>query len=1613
MTRKATLRTPLLLTVLLVTLTVLFSSLTLVPAKAFEIPKWTPTAIPDGVDVWDGSTVSASLQGSGTEEEPYLIQSAADFAYFYANTNESDLSYYKMTTDVAFGVTSYVRPPATVTSGKMTNAIAGTLDGDGHTVYNIGSSQGDYGSGRNNNAPYLFAGVKSGAVVKNITFDGVYLRSTASSTGFFGGFDLGATLENFAILNVHNTTRAGYNSGVIANSLGNSKYNAVDENSLLKEHVFEGITVQGYCTATGGYGGGLFGRIDPSCERIVFRNCDVDLLIYSPVGTSAVNVGTYLGNVCAGYVSDGNKAFIREILFENCVSRGKIIMENAINPSSAGGFIGSANVFDDGGANYLKKVTFKNCINETNIELTGTSFGAVGGFVGRLGTDLNLSDCINTGDITATATAAPERVYGQAVGGFVGYLCRAGHNYATLNNCAQNGDISASHTAGGIVGASTMISTGDQYLMSGCSISGSIVGGTCAGGVVGLGYDGYVVCGYAGCGKQVIGWGCNDSTHREAGLDIYKTSNFVSFVLESCAIRAEITLGDGTPGSVFLHRHVSGKAGFLTVDANSYIDTNCTNYMNGAALSNHTVNPTKTGTAYTAEDYPDAIPANPADYDHLQYGALAKLNENAYTNGYHFWKLDEDGKLTITYDLAITTPVDLSRAYNAKPMSVVVTPHSSVSTYTIHWQEYSETEGRYIYLDTPPVDAGSYRLEIKTYDLVGDYAESVFRTFEISPIVIDLSNVQWEYSTPFVYDKEEHVVSFAVDALALPHLTITYENASATNAGTYTATATVVSNNANVEVVGTLAPFAWEIQKAVLDISDLSVTDTVVNYNGTPVKLPLHGEVFDWDALDIFYSETPINAGSYHIYITIELGDTTNYSGLVGNQNFEADLTILPIQLVLVAEDSTVPYTGSPIAFPITVLDQEGNEVTVEPVVSITQNGVPVAPDQVVNVGEYVFHLSFGNNTNYSGAEVTATLTVEKTTPTFSITDANDLVYDGESHPINVVSSTGKDFTITYYLNGQKVTAPKDAGTYTIEVSSEADGNHYAAQETLTLVISPREGLTVTAEAEQHLTYTGESLAPKAKVSGINATYSFTYFRDGVEVPEAVNAGTYKVLIYALSPDGNTYGEREVTLVIDRAETIITAPNKTVTYSGSNQSITAKKNHNESGLSITYTKNGVEIPAPKDAGVYVVKIHFNGSTNYKMADAIATLTILPKEVSVPNLDWEYRDNFTYDGETHTVVLEDVDGDMFFVEYKNNSFVNAGTYEATATVYCTPNYVFASGFDSETFTLSWQIKRATFSLAGVSLRDATIPYDGLAHSLTINGTLPAGVSVTYSGSYTDVGTYEITATFSVDDPNNFDAAAIESMTATLRITPVDYDMSGVTLSDSTIIYDGESHTLAISGTLPDGVSVNLEGVGVEPGAYTVVAHFTGDSNHNPIPDMKATLYILKVAAEDADKGVKLDVPGGIPHGGRVSVQTPYLISDQYDTSHILKSSSVKALFDLTIKNAAGQSLDCGTIRVYLPVGEEYDGEAAPCIVRILLDEAGNVTEILPVEGVTVQDGYYVFETNSLDGTFGVVTKDSNVGLIIGIVAGALLVAGGVTFAVIKVVSMRRRDLEDDE
>ena len=160
------------------------------------------------------------------------------------------------------------------------------------------------------------------------------------------------------------------------------------------------------------------------------------------------------------------------------------------------------------------------------------------------------------------------------------------------------------------------------------------------------------------------------------------------------------------------------------------------------------------------------------------------------------------------------------------------------------------------------------------------------------------------------------------------------------------------------------------------------------------------------------------------------------------------------------------------------------------------------------------------------------------------------------------------------------------------------------------------------------------------------------------------------------------------------------------------------------GTTITYIGKEAHIDVGSyEATALLVKEGFNDKT------LKATLTI--NKASFENITFADA-SFEYDGAAHSIYVTGAPS-FATVTYSNNGKTDIGTYTVTATISAT-NYVALT----KTATLRITGKKIT----GITLEDATFPYDGKSHSLTISGELPNGVSVTYTNN-TDVGTATIT------------------------------------------------------------------------------------------------------------------------------------------------------------------------------------------------------------------------------------------------------------------------------
>ena len=167
------------------------------------------------------------------------------------------------------------------------------------------------------------------------------------------------------------------------------------------------------------------------------------------------------------------------------------------------------------------------------------------------------------------------------------------------------------------------------------------------------------------------------------------------------------------------------------------------------------------------------------------------------------------------------------------------------------------------------------------------------------------------------------------------------------------------------------------------------------------------------------------------------------------------------------------------------------------------------------------------------------------------------------------------------------------------------------------------------------------------------------------------------------------------------------------------------------------------------------------------------------------------------------------------------------------------------YAEQKYTFKLSVKRENFKELSFP-ENNVFTYNGKAHTVEVNGEIPANAVVTYVGanSFVNAGTYDVVAIVSCE------GYVTQKLTTTVKIERAKYDMSGVNFEGKQVVYDGTSHSLMISGKLPEGVSsptYTINGTNgssaIDVGEYTVKAAFANNNpNYEAIPEMTAVLKI---------------------------------------------------------------------------------------------------------------------------------------------------------------------------
>ena len=252
------------------------------------------------LSIWDGISVSERLSGEGTEESPYLIQSAADFAYLGAGDFAG--KHFKLTVSVDLADNAF-----------HVDSFNGIIDGNHCSIRGISNSKG------------LFGTLGENSVACNLSLYGDVLA--AQNIGVLAATSYG---KLSGIVNYVSLVGNGRLGGIVYSSSGIFE-NCKNYGDIKGQWDIGGIvgyiapeyqsTVSGcvnYGNISGTTGvGGIFGFADPSASIIV---------------TDSVNYGNITATWGGGGIG-GNIS--RESVVSGCESYGSVIGDGEL-----GGIVG-------------------------------------------------------------------------------------------------------------------------------------------------------------------------------------------------------------------------------------------------------------------------------------------------------------------------------------------------------------------------------------------------------------------------------------------------------------------------------------------------------------------------------------------------------------------------------------------------------------------------------------------------------------------------------------------------------------------------------------------------------------------------------------------------------------------------------------------------------------------------------------------------------------------------------------------------------------------------------------------------------------------------------------------------------------------------------------------------------------------------------------------------------------------------------------------------------------------------------------------------------------------------------------------------------------------------
>ena len=352
------------------------------------------------------------LEGTGTEADPYTINSIEDLVFFANDVtkgNTYDGQTVKLGLSLDFNSTkSYVDPFRTDYTEYGYDGELKTLLTSGEGFIPIGTNESIKDDSNNViSSTKSFKGTFDGS---NNTISNLYIQSenTTANEEYRGLFAINyGIIKNLGLINTNIITKGRIVTGSIAGINSNEINNCFNNGGILKQDSDSWAPIGGISALIG--------------ESATIKNC------YNSAEITRINSGSNANATAGGIVGQSSQG---AVLIEKCYNRGNIIVTAEKVGINAGGIIG------------YSRNEVKNCYNLGRIEATSNVSQSVGGCVGASEEGKDISNCYNLGQLN---------IGGQEFTGYIGGIC--GANYAnTIYNVFNTGNIIVEKQNSSIIG---------------------------------------------------------------------------------------------------------------------------------------------------------------------------------------------------------------------------------------------------------------------------------------------------------------------------------------------------------------------------------------------------------------------------------------------------------------------------------------------------------------------------------------------------------------------------------------------------------------------------------------------------------------------------------------------------------------------------------------------------------------------------------------------------------------------------------------------------------------------------------------------------------------------------------------------------------------------------------------------------------------------------------------------------------------------------------------------------------------------------------------------------------------------------------------------------------